>query len=761
MRKLFLFLFISQIALAQNSSQLWKGYFSYNDVKDLTESPAKITASTQKALFSKSFATNELKTITTVNGLSGQDISAIYYSPNFNKTIIGHANGLLLLLNESSGNIQIVPGIRDQAGISPSKKKINHFYEYQGRLYISCDFGVVQFNLETSLFGDTYLIGPAGEEVVVYQTAVLNNFIYAATNTAGIRRASLSNPNLNDFAQWQTFEPGNWPGIVVHNGVLIGLSANNAVYKFTGAAPSLLLNLPQPGADIRSYENTLSITTLNHVYSFNASLIQTAHVASTSIASITATFNCATVIGNNFYIGTKENGVITASISNLAAFEIIKPDGPSRNNIFAINASSDNLWAVYGGYDIFYIPNISSYGISKLSKTGWLNIPYEETLGANSISRITVNPNDQNNVFFSSFHSGILEFQNDVAVAKYDQNTADGPQSVFLPDFPNYRSVRINGAAFDKTGNYWFTNSLIGNAVKVLKADNSWASYSIGSFVSSTDQNYGPMAIDKNGTKWFASEENGLIGFNENVTPKFKLASSAEDEGNPLLANARSLAIDNNNRIWIGTLGGLRVLPSADRFLGEDPLETNPIIILEDGLAQELLYEQFITDIVVDGANNKWVGTGDSGVFLLSPNGQETLYRFTRENSPLPSNTINDIDINPKTGEVFFATDAGMVSFKGTSTGASDDLSNVYVYPNPVRPEFTGTVKISGLIDKANIKITDIEGNLVYETTSAGGTVEWDTKAFGKYRVASGVYMIFIASKDGTETKVKKVMVIR
>jgi hypothetical protein len=223
----------------------------------------------------------------------------------------------------------------------------------------------------------------------------------------------------------------------------------------------------------------------------------------------------------------------------------------------------------------------------------------------------------------------------------------------------------------------------------------------------------------------------------------------------------RAIAVDNRNQLWIGTIKGLRILSNSSSFLTEDQMKTNPIIILEDGLAQELLYEQFITDIVVDGANNKWVGTADSGVFLLSPNGQETKYHFTTNNSPLPSNTINDIDINNSTGEVFIATNKGLISFKGTATEANEDLNNVYVYPNPVRPEFEGTVKIAGLLDKATIKITDIEGNLVYETTSEGGTIEWDTTAFGKYKVASGVYMIFISARDGIETKVKKVMIIR
>src|SRR5690606_13217637 len=136
----------------------------------------------------------------------------------------------------------------------------------------------------------------------------------------------------------------------------------------------------------------------------------------------------------------------------------------------------------------------------------------------------------------------------------------------------------------------------------------------------------------------------------------------------------KSLAIDNNNQLWIGTVRGLRILSSVDRFVNENELEVNAIIIMEDELAQELMFEQVITDIVVDGANNKWIATAQSGAFLVSPNGQRTLAHFTKQNSPLPSNVINDIELDRVTGEVFFATDKGMVSYKGNSTEAQDDL---------------------------------------------------------------------------------------
>jgi ligand-binding sensor domain-containing protein len=355
----------------------------------------------------------------------------------------------------------------------------------------------------------------------------------------------------------------------------------------------------------------------------------------------------------------------------------------------------------------------------------------------------------------------LLKIENDVPKILYNQTNSGLESLIINPPNPTYIDVRINGAAFDKSGNLWLNNSLIQKGLKVFKANGQWQSFSLDGILSkSIGTSMGRLIIDKNSTKWWCTNTDGLISYNESIN-KFKKITFGSDKGNLPTTDVRAIAVDNRNQLWIGTTKGLRILSNVSSFLTEDQMTTNPIIILEDGLAQELLYEQFITDIVVDGANNKWIGTADSGLFLVSPNGQETKYHFTINNSPLPSNTINDIDINNITGEVFIATTKGLISFKGIATSANEDLNNVYVYPNPVRPEYEGTVKIAGLSDRATVKITDIEGNLVYETTSEGGTIEWDTTAFGKYKVASGVYMIFISAQDGIETKVKKVMIVR
>jgi len=752
-----LFLFF-QICLSQ-PFQNWKGYFSYNQIKDISESNNKIYAAAENAVFTKNLATNDIKTINTIDGLSGQTISAIYHSDAFNKTIVGYEDGLMIVINDSDGSMLNIVDIINK-NIPANIKRVNHFMEYDGIVYISCDFGIVQYKLATLEFGDTYFIGPAGQEIKVYQTTIFNGDIYAATEYYGIRKAAIINSNLIDFAQWQVFDGGFWNGIVTFNNQLIALNTNNKVYKYNGIFFEEFGTIGQPGLDIRSTSNYLVVTSSSHVFIYNSSLSQIIHIQNAQIASIPITFNCATVANETIYIGTNENGIVSSPINSTTNVEFIMPNGPNMNNMFSINSSSSNLWAVYGGYDVFYNPygyippmGPAPFGISKYNESaGWQNIPYGDLLGAKALVRISVNPNDENELSIASYNDGLIKIVSDIPTTLYNaqNSTMEGG------------APRINSAAYDKSGNLWLTQSRKQHGLHVLKSNATWATFDMQTILTDYASNdFCKIAIDKSGTKWIASYKNGVVAFNENSNIGFKKLSEGADLGNLPSQDVRAIAVDNRNQVWIGTNKGLRVLPSTGSYNNDGQMKANPIIILEDGLAQELLYEQFITDIAVNGSNQKWIGTADSGVFLFSYNGQETIYHFTKDNSPLPSNVINDIDINSVTGEIFFATDRGMVSFQGTATKPADNLNAVYVYPNPVRPEFVGTVKIAGLISKANIKITDIEGNLVYETTSEGGSVEWDTKAFGKYKVASGVYMIFIAAEDASETAVRKVMIIR
>ena len=745
-----------QMGFAQ-SNALWQGYFSYNEIKDLSESPTAIFAASENALFSKNQVSNQIKTTTTIDGLSGQTISSLYHSVTSNKTLVGYEDGLLIVINEADGSmVKIVDIISKQ--LPAGLKKINHFMEYAGIVYMSCDFGIVQFDLTKMQFGDTYFIGDNGTETSVKQTSVFDGYIYAATNN-GIKRADSTNKNLIDYSQWTTITGGNWSSITAFNQNLIAINTSGDIYKYDSNSFTFFSSLAESSVDMRATPNYLVITTATKVLLFDIQMVQKQNINRNQIANISS-FSCATIVEDLIYIGTKETGLISFQISNTSVFENNTPSGPSRNNVFALQVASSSIWTVYGDYSSTYNPYpLDSFGISKYSDKGWLNIPYEKVLGAKSISRVVINPTNENEVYMASYFSGLLKVENDIPTVLYNQKNSGLEEISFIPGY--YNDVRINGLAFDKSGNLWMNNSLVKNGLKELKTDGSWQSYPIGNImINSLNTSFGRIVIDKNNTKWIATNREGVIGFNESSN-KFKKITFGSEFGNLPIADVRAVAVDTRGELWIGTKLGLRVLPNTNSYLTEDKLTTNPIIILENNLAQELMYEQFITDIVVDGGNNKWIGTADAGVFLVSPDGQQTIHHFTANNSPLPSNAINDIDVNSTTGEVFIATTKGLVSFKGSATGANEDLNNVYIYPNPVRPAFEGTVKIAGLLDNANVKITDIEGNLVYETTSEGGTIEWDTTSFGKFKVASGVYMIFVAAKDGTETKVKKLMIIR
>lgn len=759
MKKAIFILLISQFFFAQQTNQLWKGYFSYNEIVDVDSGTDAVFAATQNAVFSKAITSSDLKIFNSINGLKPESITTIHHSQTANKTFAGNTNGLLLIIN-SDGSVSTKVDIINEVPVPPNKKKINDFYEHEGKLYIATDYGISVMDVATSEFIITYFIGTSGEETEVLQTTVLNNQIYAVTRNFGIRKGDLANPNLYDFNQWQTFDAGFWGGIVTFNNELVAMNADAKTYRYNGIFFQQVLNQTQTGLKIKANGTELIITTQNHVFVLNQAYNVLVDI--TQIPNYNVIFKAATVVNGVVYVGTEKDGLFSTALTNPSVFEVLSPNGPVRNYIFRVKKAPNYLWAVYGDYTRDYNPYaLDEFGISKFSnENGWELLPYNDLFQAKSISDIVINPNNPNQVYATSYFSGLLKIEGDNIELFNNTNTGpNGLESLVVSGNPSYIDIRINSPAFDKDGNLWLTNAFVEKAIKVLRSNGQWQSYNLAGIAPTVSTGrYGPMAVDKNRTKWVPSINDGLIAFNENYNNKFIVINTTN--GNLPDNDVRCVAVDNRNQLWIGTYAGLRTV-SVDRFISSDELTTNAIIIQEGDLAQELFYQQTILDIAVDGANRKWVSIADGGVFLVSSDGQETIYRFTKNNSPLPSDNINDIEIDGVSGEVFFATDKGMVSFLGTSTKPSDSLSDVFVYPNPVRPEFLGTVKISGLTDKANVKITDIEGNLVHETTTSGGTIEWDTTAFGKYKVASGVYMIFVASEDGMDSTVKKVMIIR
>jgi len=751
-------LFILSISLtAQNFEDSWTGHFSYISIKDISQGNDRMYVASENAVFTYDLSTQEIVTISTIQGLSGEQISTIHYSENFGLLIIGYENGLIEIVINGEENILSVVDIIDKPSIPPDRKRINNFYEYEGNLYISAGFGISVYDLGALEFGDSFFIGDFGAQINITQVTVLEPHIYASSLGGGLRRAEVANPDLIDFAEWTTINTGNFKGVQTLGPEIYAIRATNNVVRYTPTTGfTNVENFTTNVTDFQAHNGILTITATSSIQAYTEGYVQTAQV--TSIPDIELDLLSGLSFNNNFFLGTADSGMLVVPFGGGTAQQLL-PDGPILNSPFAIDATPGQLWVAFGDVNVTFDPfPLDRRGISQFKDDVWTNIPFDEIgFDATNLVNVTVNPSNPNEVYMSSFQKGLLEIQEQTPVQLYNETNG----LVLPPDEPA-AEIRLFGADFDRQGNLWFTQSRTNNGLIRRAPGGGFQATDISSIIEGANElALTELKISREGFIFFGTAQSGLIGYDPN-TGNFNRVSQDPGNGNLPTVNVRALAFDNSNRLWIGTLEGLRVLFNVGGFFEEGAnIETQEIIILDNGVPQELLFGQSITDIEVDGSNNKWLATATSGVFLVSSNGQETLQRFTKDNSPLPSNNVQDVAIDDITGTVYFATLNGLVAFNGNSTAPRDDLENVYSFPNPVRPGFAGNVTIDGLTARANVKITDITGNLVFETTSQGGSVQWDTTAFGRYKVASGVYLVLVTTEDAIETTVTKIMIVR
>ncbi|PIA78776.1 ABC transporter substrate-binding protein [Gaetbulibacter sp. 4G1] len=765
---------IPLLQFGQDFSALWEGHFSYNNIKDVVKGNNKIYAAAENVIFSIDLQTNELNKLTTVNGLSGEAISTIYYSDVYELLIIGYENGLIEIAFDNDENILTVVDIIDKPTIPPTDKRINHFDAFEKDVYISTNYGISVFNLERLEFGDTYFIGNLGSQTRVNQTTIIGDYIYAAClDGSGLRKAQVSSSNLIDYQNWQTVSNGDFLSVQSVENQLYTIRTNRRLYQVVNDVLTELFQFADVPVDVRATSDTLLVTTRNSsfVYDSNFNLMSQANVNS----AFDTDFTSAITDSEFIYIGTTDFGVLKTLISNPVEYEEIHPEGPLLNIPFSIQAGQNDLWVTFGEYTFFYNPYpLNNRGISHFKDNTWVNTPYEGVLDAKCLNTISINPSNSNQVFVGSYFSGLLEINDEVPSVLYNE-TNSALESLILPNNPNYVDIRVGPSVFDRNGILWTLTSQVEKPLKSFNpSNNQWQSYDFTQF--RTELGFGNIVVGNDDTKWIAGYWNGVIGFRENNgTPLLKSISSEEDNMPSHIATA--IAIDKRNQLWVGTYRGLRVIYNTSNFFTEDNIRAEEIIIEEGGIAKELLFEQNITDIEVDGSNNKWIGTADSGIFYFSSDGQKTIFHFTKDNSPLPSNAINDISLDDSNGVTYIATNKGLVSFRSGGSSPLSDLESAYAYPNPVRPSFNivdEKVKIKDISENVNIKITDIEGNLVAEAQSRnnlryrgynleidGGTAYWNGKNLANHVVASGVYLVMLSDLDTFETKVLKLMVVR
>ncbi len=770
---------------SQDFSDDWTGHFSYLDIKDISQGNNKVFGAAENAIFIYDTETKEIEKLSTINGLSGETISNIKYIKDEGVLLIGFESGLIQVYTESNQEIFSVVDILDKTTIPPNIKRINHFNVFNDIVYISTDYGISLYDIQSFEFGDTYFIGMGGTQIQVKQTTIVDGFIYSASSS-GIQKAEVDNPNLIDYQEWDLVIGNSWNAIEAFNNKIYATQiTDKSIYEFdNNTPPSLLVTYQNAPLDLRNENDHLTVTTKNEIFVYSQNFTQLINV--NSIDYNETQFIVGSISQDNESIYTGTEGVLSSGKSGLgilkintndpSQFEEIHPDSPLWNRFFEVKTQAGDVWGVNGGYSSQF--NFSGgnrqTGISHLKNGIWQNIPFEtinnELFEPWYLSHISINPFDKNQAYISSFRSGLIDIQNNEVVSIFNQDN-----STIIP-FAGALHLALP-SHYDEDGALWVLNGRVDTGLNRFK-DGEWDSFNLQSVIPNATSNlgYSDIDTDEDGNIYIASYNRGLIGFKENGGNPILRSITGPSENLPS-TYATAVKVDKRNQVWIGTIKGLRVIFNTDNFFANPNFNASEIIVLDDGEASELLFQQYITDIEIDGSNNKWIATLDSGLFYLSPDGQETILRFTKDNSPLPSNSVLDISIDDNNGLVYIATEKGLLSYNSQSSKPKDNFDDAFIFPNPVRPNFNivdEKIKIRDITEDVNIKITDIEGNLVAEAESNtnsrfkgynlevdGGTALWNGKNLANEIVASGVYLVMLTDLESLDTKVLKVMVVR
>ena len=767
---LYVLLFSLVISAQTDYSASWEDFYSYNNVKDFTKVDTIIYALTDNAIFTYDVLSGEINKISSIQGLSGETTSAIYYNETFKRVVIGYENGLVEVIDDD-GSITISSDIVNfnQSG----EKSINHISEFNNKLYLSTPFAVVVYDIENLEFGDTYFIGNNSSSVKINETIISNNVIYAATEV-GIFKADITSNLLIDFNNWQQlFNGRDFKGIVFLDGLYV--IENSKLFTFDGANLTEEVNFNKEIKNIKSTTTNLCISLDKEakVYDSSLNLVQ----EFTPNLEYDYTLNTAFFEDDIAFLATKEFGILKATTSKPAIYLEIHPDGPLSNAVFSITAQNNNFWVVYGGYNSTFTPLNIRNGFSKFNGENWINTNFNSSL-PNDLVDVTIDPSHENRVYISALGAsnnieakptgGLLVVEDNVLVQTYNHlNSSLTPILISLPTI----NIRVGGSTFDSNGNLWATNYETGEELVKLSANGQWSSVDLGVVQTSAAAGLSEIIVDQNNSIWISSRRNGAYVYNENGNRK-KALIATPNEGNLPDLNVRTIAVDRSNRIWLGTKSGLVVYSNASGVFDEVATNAQPVVINgdENGFGDRLLGDQTINSIVVDGADNKWFGTDSGGVLYTNPSGQTTIAIFSKKNSPLPSNRILKISTDNAAGKVYFATDKGIVAYNSNVAPFGDVLEAVYAYPNPALNNHE-TVTIDGrngthLPKGTNVKILDVAGNLVHETNVIegqelqGGKVVWNKRNLAGNKVASGIYIVLLSNDDASETAVTKIAII-
>ncbi len=761
-------IFISQQSFSQSVAiGQWRDHLPWGYTVAIEKAGNMVYCATPYGVIIYDDDNEEMSRLTKINGLSDIGISDLAFKAELSCFVIAYSNTNIDLIK--SNVIINIPDIKRKQILG--NKTINKVIIKDNYAYISCGFGIVVIDLIKEEVHDTYYIGPEGTQINVFDIAYNDTSFFAATEK-GIYYASVSSPNLANFAEWHKITAINpnvqynlieaFSGKILTNRNSHSSTYTDTVLVFDGNTwQPMSFQDDQNVNNLRTCEDRLVIAFDYYVEVFDTQLNEAFKVF--DVGGQNPQPNDAIVLGvEDLWIADRARGMLK-TWSQGYNFRQIMPAGPGTIDIFDISIQGGNLWMVPGGMNGAWANLWKGAQVFSFINEAWQVIDGYNSPGLDTLRdmvTVAVNPNNPSQVFAGSWNRGLVQIDDRQLTEIYNTQNSSLEANLILGG----ENIKIGGSCFDNNGTLWVTSSGADKVLSSRTAGGEWTTYNTGSIASSKDVS--ELIIDDYNQKWYRARHNAsnqyyLYVFNENSTSgkTYIGLNAVENNGSIPGSNVYSLAKDLDGEIWVGTDEGIAIFYNPEQVLLNNPVNAERPLVNFDGYVQYLLETEIVTCIDVDGANRKWVGTDRAGVFLLSHDGTEQVYHFTEDNSPLFSNNITDLAINQLTGEVFFGTSKGMIAFKGTATEPSDNFDdNVHAFPNPVKSDYNGEIGIDGLMNNSVVKITNVSGSIIYETRSEGGRAVWNGKDLSGKRAKSGVYLVFVSDEVGNEKMVTKIL---
>ena len=767
----YILIFFSPFILTLNaqdfSVESWRDHLPYSQVNQLASIGDIYYGSTPYSIIEFDYSNNEVRKLSTVNGLSEVGISAI----------VANQSQQSLLIAYSSSNIDLIKGesVINISSILNSSiigdKTVYNLYSHSKYVYVCLGFGIVVVDIEKEEIKDTYIIGDNSSQEAVLDLHISQDYIYALTNDE-IKMAPLNSSFLSDASIWNTL---NIPtGSSINNlesfqDDFFAFGSTNIIYKYQNNNWDTILFYPNETLRNFKVDDQNLITCTNSyvtVYSSNLDTLDFFY-AYNGNPGITAN---DVIYGNGYYwIADDSKGLRRLKNNFSLNNSLIGYMGPFTNECFHLSSVNDKLYVAAGRtYGTNWNKTFNWHGIYQFNNSWNYFNRINTTIMADEIDTIsdivwvTANPLNENEFVASSFGGGLLLFNNNQFINRFSFYNS----SLQTRIGQSGNSVCVAGTCYDNMGNLWIANSFTTSPLSVKTNEGEWQSFYCGPLAADklcTDV----IVDDQYGYVWMIVKDVGLVVYDYNQTvfdlsdDQYKIIGTSSGSGSLPSGNVNTLAIDNDGEIWIGTDNGPTIFYSSYPIFNETNYDAQNILIEVDGTLQYLLQNEIITDIEIDGANRKWIATDGGGLFLMSEDGTQTIYSLSKENSPLYSNKITSLAINHQNGELFIGTDKGILGYKSTATSPNIEFTNLQVYPNPVRPDYQGNIAVTGMMKNSEVKITDASGFLIQTIFSQGGQAVWNGKDRNNQIVGSGIYYFFATSQDGYSKAKSKVLIVR